>query len=109
MAFPRQCPDPMSQSEFDVACLTVRLGAIAENYRTLRSLASGAVVAGVVKADGYGLGAAQSTKTLLAEGCDTFFVARLEEGHPATADSSQGPHLRAGRSACGVGAGLRRA
>ena len=70
----------MSQSEFDVACLTVRLGAIAENYRTLRSLASGAAVAGVVKADGYGLGAVQSTRTLLAEGCDTFFVARLEEG-----------------------------
>ena len=70
----------MSQSEFDVACLTVRLGAIAENYRTLKSLAPGAAVAGVVKADGYGLGAVQSTKTLLAEGCDTFFVARLEEG-----------------------------
>src|ERR1700678_1306966 len=70
----------MSQSEFDVACLAVRLGAIAGNYRTLKSLASGAVVAGVVKADGYGLGAVQSTKTLLAEGCDTFFVARLEEG-----------------------------
>ena len=70
----------MSQSEFDVACLTVRLGAIAGNYRTLQSLASGAAVAGVVKADGYGLGAAEATKTLLAEGCDTFFVARLEEG-----------------------------
>ncbi|HTW35642.1 MAG TPA: alanine racemase [Rhizomicrobium sp.] len=70
----------MSQSEFDVACLTVRLGAIAGNYRTLKSLASGAAVAGVVKADGYGLGAVQSTRALLAEGCDTFFVARLEEG-----------------------------
>jgi alanine racemase len=70
----------MSQSEFDVACLTVRLGAIAGNNRTLKSLASGAAVAGVVKADGYGLGAVHSTRTLLAEGCDTFFVARLEEG-----------------------------
>ena len=70
----------MSQSEYDVACLTVRLGAIAENYRLLRERAAGAVTAGVVKADGYGLGAVQSTKALLAQGCDTFFVARLEEG-----------------------------
>lgn len=70
----------MSQSEYDVACLTVRLGAVAENYRTCRRLAAGAVVSGVVKADGYGLGAAAVTRRLLTEGCDTFFVARLEEG-----------------------------
>jgi len=70
----------MSHSEYDVACLTVRLGAVAENYRTCRRLAAGAVTSGVVKANGYGLGAAQVTAKLLAEGCDTFFVARLEEG-----------------------------
>jgi alanine racemase len=71
---------PMSRSEYDVACLTVRLGAVAENYRTCGRLAAGAVTSGVVKANGYGLGAAQVTAKLLAEGCDTFFVARLEEG-----------------------------
>jgi alanine racemase len=70
----------MSRSEYDVACLTVRLGAIAENYRLLRDRAAGAVTAGVVKGDGYGLGAVQATRTLLNQGCDTFFVARLEEG-----------------------------
>ncbi|HUO92809.1 MAG TPA: alanine racemase [Rhizomicrobium sp.] len=70
----------MSRSEYDVACLTVRLGAIAQNYRLLRDRAAGAVTAGVVKADGYGLGAGEATRTLLAQGCDTFFVARLEEG-----------------------------
>lgn len=69
----------MSYSDFDVACLTVRLGAIAENYRICGRL-SGAAVAGVVKADGYGLGAAEVTRALVAAGCDTFFVARLEEG-----------------------------
>jgi alanine racemase len=64
----------------DAACLTVRLGAIAANYRKFRELSGRAVVAGVVKADGYGCGAAQAAKTLLKEGCDTFFVARLSEG-----------------------------
>jgi alanine racemase len=70
----------MSQSNFDVACLTVRLGAIAENYRICRRLVGAAAVAGVVKADGYGLGAKEVTRTLTAAGCDTLFVARLEEG-----------------------------
>jgi len=70
----------MSQSDIDVACLTVRLGAIAENYRICRRLAGRAAVAGVVKADGYGLGANEVTRTLIAAGCDTLFVARLEEG-----------------------------
>jgi len=70
----------MSQSGFEVARLTVRLGAVAENYRTCRRLAAGAAVAGVVKADGYGLGAAEIAHALLTQGCDTFFVARLEEG-----------------------------
>jgi alanine racemase len=70
----------MSQHPYDVACLTVRLGAIAGNYRICRQLVAPATVAGVVKADGYGLGAKEVTRVLLAEGCDTFFVARLAEG-----------------------------
>lgn len=69
----------MSRPECDVACLTVRLGAVAENYRICRER-SGTAVAGVVKADGYGLGAAEVSGALLAAGCDTLFVARLEEG-----------------------------
>ena len=70
----------MKPSEFAVGCLIVRLNAIAENYRICRRFGSGAAVAGVVKADGYGLGATEVTRALSAEGCDTFFVARLEEG-----------------------------
>jgi alanine racemase len=70
----------MGQHSYDVACLTVRLGAIAANYRKCRELAGRASVAGVVKADGYGLGVEQVTRTLLAQGCDTLFVARLDEG-----------------------------
>lgn len=37
-------------------------------------------MAGVVKADAYGLGAEPVARALGEAGCDTFFVARLEEG-----------------------------
>lgn len=70
----------MSHSEYEVACLSVRLAAIAANYRTCCELAAGAAVSGVVKAGGYGLGAVEATRALAAQGCDTFFVARLSEG-----------------------------
>ena len=73
-------PRHMSNQTFDAARLTVRLGAIAANYRKFRELSGRATVAGVVKADGYGCGAAQAALTLLKAGCDTFFVARLTEG-----------------------------
>jgi alanine racemase len=66
--------------DFEAAWLTVRLGAITENYKEFRRLAGSATAAGVVKADGYGLGAEFVAPALAAAGCDTFFVARLEEG-----------------------------
>ena len=64
----------------ETARLIVRLDAIAANYRLCGELAAPATVAGVVKADAYGLGAAPVARKLAAAGCDTFFVARLEEG-----------------------------
>lgn len=70
----------MSQTDYQAARLTVRLGAVVSNYRRCQRLAGPAAVAGVVKADAYGLGAAEVTKTLGDAGCDTFFVARVEEG-----------------------------
>jgi alanine racemase len=70
----------MNQPELDVARLTVRLDAIVSNYRLCGRLAGPAAVAGVVKADGYGLGASKIARALASAGCDTFFVARLEEG-----------------------------
>jgi alanine racemase len=70
----------MTQANFEAARLTVRLGAIDANYRTMRRLAGAAVAAAVVKADAYGLGADSIAPHLAAAGCDTFFVARLEEG-----------------------------
>ncbi len=59
---------------------TVDLDALARNYRQLASKAGGRLPAGVVKADGYGLGAVPVARRLLAEGCTRFFVARLDEG-----------------------------
>lgn len=62
------------------ARLTVDLDALAHNYRVLSREAVGAQVSPVVKADGYGLGAAQVAGRLWAEGARSFFVARLDEG-----------------------------
>lgn len=75
-------PHPMSEglADFEAARLTVRLKAIAANYRTYRRLAGPTAVAAVVKADAYGLGAACVAPALADAGCDSFFVARLEEG-----------------------------
>jgi alanine racemase len=62
------------------ARLTIDLDALAENYALMDALAGAAETAAVVKADGYGLGAAPAARRLLAEGARTFFVARLAEG-----------------------------
>lgn len=70
----------MSEPDFEAARLTVRLDAIVANYRLCQRLAGPAAVAGVVKADGYGTGADAVTGALAAAGCDSFFVARLDEG-----------------------------
>src|ERR1043165_232880 len=69
-----------SEGEFEAARLTVRLNAISANYRTYRRVAGPCAVAAVVKADGYGMGAAKVAPALAQAGCDSFFVARLEEG-----------------------------
>jgi alanine racemase len=60
--------------------ITVDLAALAANYRALAQICAPAAVAGVVKADAYGLGVAEIVPTLLAEGCSRFFVALPEEG-----------------------------
>ena len=62
------------------AVLTVDLAALRANYRLLRDKVAPARGAAVVKADAYGLGAAQVAAALAREGCETFFVAHLSEG-----------------------------
>ena len=61
------------------ASLTINLNAIVENYHACARL-SGTAVASVVKANGYGLGAIPIAQALHDAHCDTFFVARLDEG-----------------------------
>ncbi|MEX0408411.1 alanine racemase [Aquibium sp. LZ166] len=60
--------------------LTIDLRSLQANYRALAKVAAPAGVAGVVKADAYGIGIADVVPALAAAGCDTFFVALPEEG-----------------------------
>jgi alanine racemase len=69
----------MSPEAHAGAVLEIDLGAIVANWQLLRSLHTSGPVAGVVKADGYGLGARHVTRALYAAGCRHFFVALLDE------------------------------
>ena len=62
------------------ALLTVDLGAIQENHRRLSARLKGSSCAAVVKADGYGLGAARVGPALARAGARDFFVALPCEG-----------------------------
>ena len=62
------------------SCLCIDLGAIVANWRYIDSLsAPSTVTAAMVKANGYGLGAAAVAGALAAAGCGEFFVASLDE------------------------------
>lgn len=69
-------PDPRVAG----ARLTVDLHALRANYRLLCEKTGGADVAGVVKANAYGLGIEHVGPALWAEGCRVFFVALPQEG-----------------------------
>jgi alanine racemase len=70
----------MTAQDRALALMTVDLDAVAANWRIIGAKAAGAEVAGVVKADAYGLGVAPVAKALAAAGCRTFFVATIDEG-----------------------------
>ena len=59
---------------------TIDLDALARNHDRIIQELGGVRPAGIVKADGYGLGASAVARRLWAEGCRQFFVARLDEG-----------------------------
>ncbi|RUZ79977.1 alanine racemase [Mesorhizobium sp. M7A.F.Ca.US.006.01.1.1] len=75
------------------AILTIDLGAIRENYRRLKARLGDVACAGVLKADGYGVGAGQVGAALLREGCDVFFVALLGEGAALRHSLGVGPAI----------------
>src|SRR6516225_4370705 len=60
--------------------LEIDLVGIVANWRALAARVEPAGCAAVVKADAYGLGAAQVSTVLAAAGCRLFFVATLDEG-----------------------------
>src|ERR1700736_7050269 len=62
------------------AILVIDLAGITANWRLLAARVVPAQCAAVVKADAYGLGAAQVSAALAAAGCRLFFVATLDEG-----------------------------
>lgn len=65
--------------------LTVDLGALADNWRTLRDVSPASECAAVVKADAYGTGTTEATRTLARAGARTFFVAHPSEARDARA------------------------
>jgi alanine racemase len=61
------------------AILEIDLAAVVANWRFLCAMHPSGPVAGVVKADAYGLGAVPVAQALYAAGCRNFFVALLDE------------------------------
>ncbi len=79
------------------ARLTLDLDALVANRRTIAARVGGSVeVAGVVKADAYGIGLEPVARALLADGCRTFFVAHVGEGVElrAVLDAAHRPDTR---------------
>lgn len=60
--------------------LTVDLQALRDNFSAFQNKIKPSKVAAVVKADAYGLGMKEVAGALISAGCQTFFVAYLEEG-----------------------------
>jgi alanine racemase len=62
------------------AVLSIDLGALQFNYRTLAKTAGQAACGAAVKGNAYGLGLAPVSKALWDAGCRDYFVARPKEG-----------------------------
>lgn len=76
-------PDLAGDLYSEASLLTIDLAALSANWLRLALRSAPAECAGVVKADGYGLGLEPVMKSLLKAGCRTFFVASLPEGERA--------------------------
>lgn len=64
------------------ACLIVDTAALAANWRAFAAASGGAETGAAIKADGYGLGAAEVMAALVAAGAREFFVAHWAEVAP---------------------------
>jgi alanine racemase len=65
--------------------LALDRSALADNWRALDALSGAAAAGAAVKADGYGLGAAQVVPVLREAGCRDFFVAHFSEAGQVSA------------------------
>ncbi|MBX9977724.1 MAG: alanine racemase, partial [Alphaproteobacteria bacterium] len=73
-------PFPKQQGETYAYCgLSIDLGALKHNFRSLQKTLGTSVCSAVVKANAYGLGLAPCSKALYEAGCRHFFVAYLDE------------------------------
>ena len=73
-----------SRVSFDVpdnvsAVLHINLDSMVANYRMMQKLSGEAECAAVVKANAYGIGDREVVRALVKQGCQTFFVANLQE------------------------------
>jgi alanine racemase len=73
--------------------LEIDLGAIVANWKLLAAKAAPAQCAAVIKANGYGLGAAPVAKALTTAGCRLLFVATLDEGIALRSASGEQPEI----------------
>lgn len=71
--------------------LTIDLGALAANWRTMAGAARGAEASAVLKADAYGIGLEQAGEALTRAGARTFFVALPDEGRRLRAVVGEAP------------------
>lgn len=72
--------DPMPLPNSITCFLEIDTRAIAHNYKTLQAKLLNSKCAAVLKADAYGFGIQAIAPVLQSHGCNTFFVAHLEEG-----------------------------
>ena len=85
---PAGMPTASADSAEAGGILTIDLGALAANWKTLASTTVPVECAAVVKGDGYGCGLEPVTRTLSRAGCSTFFVADVAEGRRVRAVAS---------------------
>ncbi|OAN45632.1 alanine racemase [Paramagnetospirillum marisnigri] len=70
----------MTDTARALSFLTIDVDAVVANWRRLAALIAPAEAAAVVKADCYGLGVEHIAPALAAAGCNSFFVATVDEG-----------------------------
>lgn len=89
--FPLDAPPPRGMNDpMSTATLSIDLSAVADNWRALDAMTS-CQTAAVIKADGYGLGAAKVAQALAQAGARQFFVAMVEEGAEVRRALGPGP------------------